>query len=177
MWFDLVGARQFLPDAGFDDRDARSRSAAFPFELAYRLTQMHSLIGDTVLDPFLGTGTTVAAAIASGRSSIGYEIERELQQSIRTTIDAAKPIGIERVKQRLSSHLEFVRAREELGKPCRHRNTCYGCSVMTGQETDLQFVVPRIVEVPLSGVYSATHELAPLPEWKSQREFSFTESQ
>ena len=176
VWLGLVGARQLLGPSGVDGADARARSAAYPFELAYRLIQMHSLIGDTVLDPFLGTGTTAAAAIASGRSSIGYEIERDLQHSISTMIDAAMPLGTERVKQRLRSHLEFVRTREELGKPCRHRNRCYGCPVVTGQETDLQFVVPRIVEVAIGGAYSATHELAPLPEGESQREFSFTDT-
>ena len=42
MWVDLVGARQLLGNGEVDDRDARARSAAFPFELAYRLIQMHS---------------------------------------------------------------------------------------------------------------------------------------
>ena len=68
VWVDLVGTRQPLGNGEAGDREARVRSAAFPFELSYRLIQMHSLIGDTVLDPFLGTGTTTAAAIASGRS-------------------------------------------------------------------------------------------------------------
>ena len=63
VWVDLVGTRQLLGNTEADDLEARARSAAFPFELAYRLIQMHSLIGDTVLDPFLGTGTTTAAAI------------------------------------------------------------------------------------------------------------------
>ena len=81
VWVDLVGARQLLGNAEVDGLEARARSAAFPFELAYRLIQMHSLIGDTVLDPFLGTGTTTAAAIASGRASIGFEIEDNLERT------------------------------------------------------------------------------------------------
>ncbi len=44
-------------------------------ELAERLVRMFSFVGDTVLDPFLGTGTTSIAAAKSGRNSIGFEID------------------------------------------------------------------------------------------------------
>lgn len=50
--------------------------APFPAELARRLIKMFSFVGDTVLDPFWGTGSTTQAAIQASRSSIGYEIER-----------------------------------------------------------------------------------------------------
>jgi excisionase family DNA binding protein len=50
--------------------------APFPAELARRLIEMFSFVGDTVLDPFWGTGSTTHAAIKASRSSIGYEIER-----------------------------------------------------------------------------------------------------
>ncbi|HEY8470988.1 MAG TPA: DNA methyltransferase [Longimicrobiales bacterium] len=49
--------------------------APFPVELAYRLIKMFSFVGDTVLDPFWGTGSTTVAAIDAVRSSIGFEIE------------------------------------------------------------------------------------------------------
>ena len=58
------------------------RSGAFPFELAYRLINMFSAKGDVVLDPFLGTGTTTLAAMATCRSSIGYEIDQNLELAI-----------------------------------------------------------------------------------------------
>ena len=51
--------------------------APFPLELAYRIVRMFSFYGDTVLDPFVGTGTTMIAAMRSGRNSIGIEIDRE----------------------------------------------------------------------------------------------------
>lgn len=54
---------------------AQGHPAPFPKELAFRLISMFSFVGDTVLDPFWGTGTTTAAAIEAHRSSIGYEIE------------------------------------------------------------------------------------------------------
>ncbi len=49
--------------------------APFPLELPYRLIQLYSYKGDTVLDPFLGSGQTAIAALKSGRKYIGYEIE------------------------------------------------------------------------------------------------------
>jgi modification methylase len=53
----------------------KEHPAPFPLELAYRLVRMFSFVGDTVLDPFVGTGTTMVAAMKCGRNSIGVEIE------------------------------------------------------------------------------------------------------
>ncbi len=61
-----------------DIRGASTRSghpAPFPVELAERLIRMFSFAGDTVLDPFVGTGSTTLAAIAAGRNSIGTDID------------------------------------------------------------------------------------------------------
>lgn len=55
----------------------RNHPAPFPYELAYRLIRMFSFSGDTVLDPFCGTGTTMIAAAATGRNSIGIEVDAE----------------------------------------------------------------------------------------------------
>lgn len=52
--------------------------AAFPEELPKRLIKLFSFVGDTVLDPFLGSGTTMKVARELGRNSIGIEIEKEL---------------------------------------------------------------------------------------------------
>jgi site-specific DNA-methyltransferase (adenine-specific) len=49
--------------------------APYPVQLAERLIKLFSFAGDTVLDPFLGTASTTAAAINSGRNSIGVEVE------------------------------------------------------------------------------------------------------
>ncbi|MBO8183116.1 MAG: methyltransferase domain-containing protein [Archaeoglobus sp.] len=51
--------------------------APFPLELAERLIRMFSFVDDTVLDPFIGTGTTTIAAIRCGRNSIGIEVDQE----------------------------------------------------------------------------------------------------
>lgn len=53
----------------------RYHPAPFPEKLASRLVQMFSFVGDTVLDPFLGSGTTSIAALKAGRNSVGVDIE------------------------------------------------------------------------------------------------------
>ena len=67
QWF-----RQFWTLSG---ASTKSHPAPFPLELAYRLVRMFSFWGDTVLDPFCGTGTTMLAAMKGGRNSIGMEID------------------------------------------------------------------------------------------------------
>ncbi|MGB9660332.1 MAG: DNA-methyltransferase [Nitrososphaerales archaeon] len=56
--------------------------AAFPEEIPRRLIKLFSFIGETVLDPFLGSGTTSKVAKELGRNSIGYEIDLELKSII-----------------------------------------------------------------------------------------------
>lgn len=53
----------------------KEHPAPYPLELASRLVQMFSFIGDTVVDPFCGTATTMVAALKHGRSSIGVELD------------------------------------------------------------------------------------------------------
>jgi DNA modification methylase len=63
-WIDIKG-----------ESTRRGHPAPYPQSLAERLIKLFSFAGDTVLDPFVGTGTTILAAIATGRNSIGNEIE------------------------------------------------------------------------------------------------------
>jgi DNA modification methylase len=66
-WFRQIWS---LPGAS-----TRDHPAPFPAPLAERLIRMFSFVGDVVLDPFLGTGTTSIAAARSGRNSIGFEVD------------------------------------------------------------------------------------------------------
>jgi site-specific DNA-methyltransferase (adenine-specific) len=70
MWSDIRGASL---------RDGHP--APFPPELAERLIRMFSFVGDTILDPFAGSGSTAVAAIRTGRNSISVEIEEEYLNS------------------------------------------------------------------------------------------------
>jgi site-specific DNA-methyltransferase (adenine-specific) len=63
--------------------------AMFPEELPRRLIKMFSFMGDTVLDPFLGSGTTSLAAMNLKRNSIGYEINEEFIPIIRRKLGSA----------------------------------------------------------------------------------------
>ena len=60
---------------GLTGASTRNHPAPFPVELAERLIRMFSFVGDTVLDPFMGSGTTSVAASQCGRSSIGVEVD------------------------------------------------------------------------------------------------------
>nr|MDO8100607.1 site-specific DNA-methyltransferase [Candidatus Njordarchaeota archaeon] len=86
-WFtqiwDVTGARQSLSQV-------ERRAAAFPEEIPRRLMRMFSVVGDTVFDPFLGTGTTLRVAIELGRNMIGYEVDKELRKMIENGIDTAR---------------------------------------------------------------------------------------
>ncbi|MGC2639032.1 MAG: site-specific DNA-methyltransferase [Acidobacteriaceae bacterium] len=66
-WFQQIGS-------GLTGASTREHPAPYPEELAKRLIRMFSFVGDVVLDPFSGSGTTAVAAAGTGRNSIGYEI-------------------------------------------------------------------------------------------------------
>lgn len=61
----------------------RKHPAPFPAELAYRLVRMFSFVGDTVLDPFVGTGTTMVASMKACRNSIGVDIDPDYVEMAR----------------------------------------------------------------------------------------------
>lgn len=68
IWFQQIWT-------GVTGASTRDHPAPYPIELAERLVRMFSFVGDTVLDPFLGTGTTSIAAARWGRNSIGIEVD------------------------------------------------------------------------------------------------------
>ncbi len=132
VWMDLKGTSQNL----FDNK-TRDRSAAFPFELPYRLITMFSIKGDTVLDPFFGIGTTMFAAMAAARNSIGYEIDRDLREQIMSKSSGIVGFSNQRIVERLEKHLAFVEDRSQTKGKFKYANNHYLFPVMTKQETDL----------------------------------------
>jgi DNA modification methylase len=80
----MAGERQVLHEA------------MFPEELPYRLIRMFTFIGETVLDPFLGSGTTVKVALQLARNAIGYEIQPAFVPIIK------QKLGISEGQQKLA---------------------------------------------------------------------------
>ncbi len=102
-WF-----RQFWTMTG---ASTKQHPAPFPLELAYRLVRMFSFVGDTVVDPFCGTATTMLAAMKAGRNSIGVEIDPHY-------VDMARK-RLERETRTLftEAELEVHTASQPIGKP------------------------------------------------------------
>lgn len=85
--------------------------AAFPVELPRRLIRMFTFAGETVLDPFLGSGTTSVAAQELGRSSIGYELNGDFESVIRGRLIDAQELSFSRRSTSQTIDLEGARAR------------------------------------------------------------------
>ena len=137
-WFsdiwDIKGTKQNIAGSG-----TRERNASFPLDIPFRLINMYSQHGDTVLDPFAGLCTTNIAAIINGRNSIGIEIDRALESCILDNLESYTVEKSNRIlHERLDRHLEFVRRHMEEGKVLKYENTFLGCKVMTSQETGMQ---------------------------------------
>lgn len=74
---------------GVTGASTKNHPAPYPVELANRLIRMFSFVGDTVLDPFLGTGTTSLAAMQCGRNSIGVEVDPVYSNNAKKRISDA----------------------------------------------------------------------------------------
>ncbi len=72
--------------SGVTGASTKQHPAPYPLDLAERLVRMFSFVGDTVLDPFMGTGTTTVAAAKWGRNSIGFEIDSHYYKLARKRI-------------------------------------------------------------------------------------------
>ena len=137
LW-DFKGDRQEMGDGA-----ARSRSGAFPFELPFRIVNMYSLLDDVVLDPFAGTGTTLAAAAACGRHSVGYEVDVSLRPAAAATCARITDAGRARQEQRITDHGNFLAEAGKRGRPnINHHNSSHDMPVVTGQERELTIMRP-----------------------------------
>lgn len=132
IWDDIRGVNQKLTG-----NKTRLRSGAFPLEISYRLINMYSVIGDTVLDPFSGTGTTSIAALISNRNSLGYDIDKSFAdmsiENVSTIpIDYANNI----IRKRIENHNIFIKSYKNKPKYfCENLHT----QVITSQETEIRF--------------------------------------
>jgi DNA modification methylase len=132
VWMDVKGTAQHL-----GDRAARLRSAAFPFEVPYRLINMFSVKGDAVVDPFLGIGTTMWAAMTAGRNCVGYEIEEGLRNEIFGIADSIVGYANQRIDRRIQTHVDYVKQNQHPKSGFKYTNAYYNFPVKTRQETQI----------------------------------------
>lgn len=158
-WFsdiwDFRGVRQKLGGPSL-----RLRSAAYPMELPWRLIQMYSLLGDRVVDPFAGTGTTLLAAMAAGRSSVGIDREEAFIAPFREKIEEDGLTGVLSGfnAERLEAHREWAARRVAEKGPMRYQNTHYDFPVVTRQEREIRLPLVDALELTEGG-YRITHRL------------------
>ena len=130
VWLELKGAGQAINSGG-----GRQRSAAYPFEIPYRLISMFSVKEDLVVDPFLGTGSTILAAMTAARNSIGYESDPSLKEVIARHLAVSPKSLHQHIRDRLQAHSEFVKKTDGL----TYRSRRYGFPVKTRQEIQIFF--------------------------------------
>jgi hypothetical protein len=106
---------------------------------------MFSIKGDTVLDPFLGIGTTMYSAMTAGRNSVGYELDHHLFESIVSKLDGIVNFSNMRIAERFDKHFEFVEKQYQRKGKFKHTNKHYLFPVVMRQERDL--IINSLVSV------------------------------
>lgn len=156
VWTDIKGKEQKLSDGM-----SRLRSGAFPFELAYRLINMYSVKGDVILDPFLGTGTTVIAAMTSARNSVGVEIDNSFQHYFDSFMSHIVEFSNEYLLNRLQKHLVFLKRRNKESKPMKYNNKHYGFPIVTSQEQSILFNNLEEIHSPENNAFEVMYSNVP----------------
>ena len=130
IWEDVKGVKQSI-----NSDVTRNRSAAFPLELPFRLINMYSIYGDTVLDPFCGLGTTNLASMILNRNSFGYEIDNNFKDIIKNNIENNNINKLNSyLINRIEKQKEFIKEREESNKELKYYNKFLDLKVISKQE-------------------------------------------
>ncbi len=117
------------------DIDNIERTAQYPIEIPYRLINMYSTYGDTVLDPFGGIGTTMIASMASARNSITYELKEKYieptYERVKNIKQTTKNINKQRIEEQKFTDIQRT-------NDVKYRNENYDVGVKTKPEKQLQ---------------------------------------
>lgn len=137
VWFsdlwDVRGVSQTISNKS----STRNRNASYPFEIPYRLINMYSSEGDTVLDPFGGLGTTTLAAMTSKRNSISVEIDPTIAQIALENISVTPDMLNKIIDKRLAAHKEFINTLPNEKKDKCYLNKAHNFLVKTRQEMEI----------------------------------------
>ena len=140
LW-DIKGTSQII----HSPNSARQRNASFPFEIPYRLINMYSVEGDTILDPFAGLGTTNLACMASNRNSIGVEIDESIAKIAMDNINVSPDTLNQVINNRIQNHINFINSLPEEKQKLCYTNIPQGFKVKTKQETAIK--IEHIISV------------------------------
>ena len=136
VWFsdlwDIKGTSQTITNT-----KTRERNASYPFEIPYRLVNMYSIEGDTVLDPFGGLGTTSLACIASQRNSISVDIDEEITNKAIENVSSSCDYLNNIINNRIFKHIDFVNSLND-EKKCKYFNNIHNFDVKTRQEENIK---------------------------------------
>ena len=127
--------------------------AVFPEELPYRLIRMFSFCGDTVLDPFMGSGTTALAALKTGRNVIGYEINPDFFAFYKDKVLHKFPYGpfkFEHISQKVKVEIESLLQK----LPYNFVDTCK----LNRDETALTNSYGSVLRISKDNYRNVTHE-------------------
>lgn len=127
IWTGVTGTKQKIEGL------SRERNAAYPLELPYRIINMFSIKGDTVLDPFMGTGTTSVAAAATERNSVSVDLMEDFVVAGENRLFKGKAEANKAIKKRIDMHNEFVEDLETT-----HINKHHDFKVKTKWEVNLK---------------------------------------
>ena len=136
VWFsdlwEINGAAQRA-----DIKGSRLRNASFPFDVPYRLVNMYSIEGDTVLDPFSGLGTTSLACMAANRNSISVDIDAGFTEQAYKRVSESVGMLNGVIEQRIRLHLQYIASLPQEKQKVLYFNKYHNCFVKTRQETEL----------------------------------------
>ena len=137
LWFsdswNISGVRQ--SDINLN---SRKRNASFPLDIPYRLISMYSVQGDTVLDPFMGLGTTVMASMALNRNSIGIELQPDILKSAVSNIRRSMHVLMSCSSDRLERHKQFIDSLPVAKKEKLKWNDWHKVHVVSKQEAQIR---------------------------------------
>ncbi len=143
IWTGVTGTKQKIKGL------SRERNAAYPLELPWRIINMFSIKGDTILDPFMGTGTTAMAAAALERNSISVDLKKDFVKAGKGRVLDGKKEANKRIEKRLDDHNVFVKENIKTKKSESHVNIKHNFKVKTKHEVNI--IINRVKDIRKEG--------------------------
>lgn len=164
IWFSDLWEIKGTAQSIISNRTVRDRNASYPLEIPYRLINMYSAEGDTVLDPFLGLGTTSIACMLSNRNSVGVEIDPEIVNLALENMNIPISSANRYIETRINNHLAFIDGLPKEKKDKCYKNEPHGFEVKTRQETAIEIEQLESIERIDNGFVCKYRKYKPEPK-------------